>query len=241
MQCKHRNTAPKDWGPDEGIKESIKAPVAMTRSPDPSNILVLLDIREWFSSFAALSVMFPHSPNLNRKVWNRSHSLVSLFSFFFSLSRTSVSFLPHLFPEKGGGGGCSREMMKFQGKVDVPSITGGGKVQINHLISPAFSPLSWGSSARGKSIKRHKWYMTQRSLSLYSGLCTYRTLALLSNNNSDQLPARWWGAGGVMLQDANTENSKSLTKYTQIIRCQIRSWLLMFASIWANLTLLIYQ
>lgn len=105
MQCKHRNTAPKDWGPDEGIKESIKAPVAMTRSPDPSNILVLLDIREWFSSFAALSVMFPHSPILNRKVWNRSHSLVSLFSFFFSLSRTSVSFLPHLFPEKGGWGG----------------------------------------------------------------------------------------------------------------------------------------
>lgn len=237
MQCKHRNTASMDRGPDEGIKESIKAPVAMTRSLDPSNILVLLDIREWFSSFAALSVMFPHSPNLNRKVWNRSHSLVSLFSFFFSLSRTSVSFLPHLFPVKGGGG-CSREMMKFQGKVDVPSITGGGKVQINHLISPAFSPLSWGSSARGKSIKHHKWYMTQRSLSLYSGLCTYRTLALLSNNNSDQLPARWWG-GLLCVRNANAENSKSLMKYTQIIVCQIWLWLLMFASIRANLIWLI--
>lgn len=152
--------------------------------------------------------MFPHSPNLNRKVWNRSHSL---FSFFFSLSRTSVSFLPHLFPEKGRWGGCSREMMKFQGKVDVPSITEGGKVQINHLISPAFSPLSWGNSARGKSIKHHKWYMTQRSLSLYSGLCTYRTLALLSNNNSDQLPARWWEET-VVLWDAKHWKFEILNK-----------------------------
>lgn len=58
------------------------------------------------------------------------------------------------------GGGLNREMMKFQGKVEVPSITGGGKVQINHLISPAFSPLSPGSTAKGKSITPHKWDLT---------------------------------------------------------------------------------
>ncbi|CAB1416333.1 unnamed protein product [Pleuronectes platessa] len=56
-----------------------------------------------------------------------------------SKHRTSVSFL---FPTPSCEMGCSCEMMKFQRKVDVPSITGGGKVQINHLISPAFSPLS---------------------------------------------------------------------------------------------------
>ena len=89
--------------------------------------------------------------------------------------------------------GCSCEMMKFQRKVDVPSITGGGKVQINHLISPAFSPLSWGSCAREKSIKLHKWDMTQRSLCLYTGLCTYLTLALTLCYNSGQLqPEHGW-------------------------------------------------
>lgn len=94
---------------------------------------------------------------------------------FFSRCSMSVSFLSHTSSWERG---CSCEMMKFQGKVDVPSITGGGKVQINHLISPAFSPLSWGSRARGKSINLHKWDMTQRSLCLYTGLCTYLTLAL---------------------------------------------------------------
>lgn len=110
-----------------------------------------------------------------------------LFFSFFCMCSMSVSFLSHTSSCERG---CSCEMMKFQGKVDVPSITGGGKVQINHLISPAFSLLSWGSRARGKSINLHKWDMTQRSLCLYTGLCTYLTLALSLYNNSDQLPSR---------------------------------------------------
>lgn len=177
---------PKGPRPDDGIKESIKAPVAMSWSRDLSNILVLLDVGEWFSGFRVLSVMFLHSPNLNEKVWKRSHYLVSLFSFFFS----HVACLFHFSHTFSWERGCSCEMMKFQGKVDVPSITGGGKVQINHLISPAFSPLSWGSRARGKSINLHKWDMTQRSLCLYTRLCTYLTLALSLYHNSDQLPSR---------------------------------------------------
>lgn len=108
------------------------------------------------------------------------------FHFFFLVNHVCFISLTPL-RERGG---CSCEMMKFQGKVDVPSITGGGKVQINHLISPAFSPLSWGSRARGKSINLHKWDMTQRSLCLYSGLCTYLALALSLYNNSHQLSSR---------------------------------------------------
>lgn len=152
----------------------------MCWSQDLSNILVLLVVGERFSGFRVLSVMSPHSPSLNEKVWKRSHYLVSLFSFFFFFllffrCSLSVSFLSHTSSWERG---CSCEMMKFRGKVDVPSITGGGKVQINHLISPAFSPLSWGSRARGKSINLHKWDMTQRSLRRYTGLCTYLSLAL---------------------------------------------------------------
>lgn len=83
------------------------------------------------------------------------------FLYCFLLSSMSVPALsvpaPFIFQV---GGGLNREMMKFQGKVEVPSITGGGKVQINHLISPAFSPLSPGSRAKGKSITPHKWDLT---------------------------------------------------------------------------------
>lgn len=162
----------------------------MSWSRDLSNILVLLDVGEWFSGFRVLSVMSPHSPNLNEKPWKRSHYLVTLFSFF--RCSLSVSFLSHTSLWERG---CSCEMMKFRGKVDVPSITGGGKVQINHLISPAFSPLSWGSRARGKSINLHKWDMTQRSLRLYTGLCTYLTqaLTLYYYISQDQPPSssRW--------------------------------------------------
>lgn len=107
-------------------------------------------------------------------------------------------------------------MMKFQGKVDVPSITGGGKVQINHLISPAFSPLSWGSRARGKSINLHKWDMTQRSLCLYTGLCTYLTLAVSLYNNSGQRPSRLGWTLSYKMQKHPVTNSTSLTKYTQV-------------------------
>lgn len=152
----------------------------MSLSRDLSNILVLLDVAEWFSGFRVLSVMFSHSPNLNQKVRKRTHYLVSLFSFFFPSCVCFISL--SLLRERRG---CSCEMMKFQGKVDVPSITGGGKVQINHLISPAFPPLSWGSRARGKSINLHKWDMTQTSLCLYSGLCTHLTLALLLYNKTN--------------------------------------------------------
>lgn len=186
----------------------------MSWSRDLSNILVLLEVGEWFSGFRVLSVVFPHSPNLNEKVWKRSHYLVRLFSFFFFfLCSMSVSFLSHTSSRESG---CSCEMMKFQGKVDVPSITGGGKVQINHLISPAFSPLSWGSRARGKSINLHKWDMTQRSLCLYTGLCTYLTLALSLYNNSDQVPPRLGWTSSRKDAKTSSENSTSSTKYAQV-------------------------
>lgn len=96
------------------------------------------------------------------------------FLFGFLLSSTSVPVLsvpaPLFCRWRRRGGGLNREMMKFQGKVEVPSITGGGKVQINHLISPAFSPLSPGSRAKGKSITPHKWDLTGGSRHLCSGL-----------------------------------------------------------------------
>lgn len=181
----------------------------MTWRWDLSNILDPLDVGEWFSGFRVLRVMFPHSPILNEKVWKRSRYLVSLFSFlcvehvcFISLSRCSV--------REGRRRGCSCEMMKFQGKVDVPSITGGGKVQINHLISPAFSPLSWGSRARGKSIKLHKWDMTQRSLCLCAALCTYLTLALSLYNNSGQLPPRLGWTSSCEMQKHPVNNSTKI-------------------------------
>lgn len=115
---------PKGPRPDDGIKESIKAPVAMSWSRDLSNILFLLDVGEWFSGFRVLSVMFLHSPNLNEKVWKRSHYLVSLFSFFFFSCSMSVSFLSHLFVREGvqlwddevsGKGGCAIHYRRWKG------------------------------------------------------------------------------------------------------------------------------
>ncbi len=183
MQWKHR-AGPQRTEPGEGIKESIKAQMAMSWSWDQFNVLVLLDVGEWFSGSWVLSVMFPPFPTLNEKVWKRSYYLVSL--PFFSRVACLFHFSHTSFWERG----CSCEMMKFQGKVDVPSITRGGKVQINHLIRPAFSPLSWGSRARGKSINLHKWDMTQRSVCLCGGLCTYLTLALSLYNNSSSFHRR---------------------------------------------------
>lgn len=44
IQRKHRTEPRRTDGPDEGIKESFKAPVVATRIPVTSNSLVLLDI-----------------------------------------------------------------------------------------------------------------------------------------------------------------------------------------------------
>lgn len=125
-----------------------------------------------------------HTPHLQSERVGKELYLPNHFSFIsFILSSlsgpVSVSLTPFLFCGGGERWRCSREMMKFQGKVEVPSITGGGKVQINHLISPAFSPLSWGSRAKGKSITLYKWDMTGRSLRLCSGLWAHLSLALL--------------------------------------------------------------
>lgn len=97
----------------------------MSWSQDLSNILVLLDVREWFSGFRVLSVISPHSPNLNEKVWKRSHYLVSLvFFFFFSLLLVCLISLPHLFVREGvqlwddevsGKGGCAIHYRRWKG------------------------------------------------------------------------------------------------------------------------------
>lgn len=103
-----------------------------------------------------------HVPTLPH-LYSEKEAPICLICFLFCFLLSSMSVpapsvpAPFIFQV---GGGLNREMMKFQGKVEVPSITGGGKVQINHLISPAFSPLSPGSRAKGKSITPHKWDLT---------------------------------------------------------------------------------
>lgn len=136
------------------------------------------------SDSAAPQSHVPTLPTCNLNVWKKD--FICLICFLFSVLLSSLSGPVSLSPtpfyfvgEKEGRRRHSREMMKFQGKVEVPSITGGGKVQINHLISPAFSPLSWGSRAKGKSITLYKWDMTGRSLRLCSGLWARLSLALL--------------------------------------------------------------
>lgn len=99
------------------------------------------------SDSAAPQSHFSTIPTCNLKVCKSN--IICLVCFLFSVLLSSlsgpVSHLSHppfYFVGEKERRRRSREMMKFQGKVEVPSITGGGKVQINHLISPAFSPLS---------------------------------------------------------------------------------------------------
>ncbi len=96
----------------------------MSWSRELSNILVLLDVGEWFSGFRVLSVVFPYSPNLNEKVWKRSHYLVGLFSFFFLVQHVCFISLSHLFArewvqlwddEVSGKGGCAIHYRRWKG------------------------------------------------------------------------------------------------------------------------------
>lgn len=79
--------------------------------------------------------------------------------------------------EVSGKGGCAIHYRRWKGADKSP-------------YQPCLLPTELREQSKGKSINLHKWDMTQRSLCLYIGLCTYLALALTLYYNSNRVPSR---------------------------------------------------
>lgn len=116
---------PKEWSQIKELKNQSKDQQQWAEARIYP-IFWLLDAGKWFSGFRVLSVMFPHSSNLNEKVWKKSHYPVSLFSFSFFFSCVPCLFHFSLTPlrvrgvqlwddEVSGKGGCAIHYRRWKG------------------------------------------------------------------------------------------------------------------------------